>query len=407
MSNNDEPINNNIACSEIHNGYDIDLITSSVSHCCKQTPYRPSIEEIKLHGSKIFDLNSSTVLARKDFANNIRTASCADCWNDEDKGIKSWRQIHVERAATDVNDQIRINLQLSNLCNQSCFYCHPHLSSTIESLGYWVDSSSGKKLPTSELNNNRIPNESKNLLNFENIIKFVGDIPAKHKSLVIGITGGEPFIVNKFNENLEELIAVYFKNDPTKELMFAFASNGNVKPENLLEFYAKIKELKTKYNIFIKVGLSIENLYERAEYIRYGLEWNNFTTNLKIHCDNADSVTLQLTINVFSIVGIADFIEYFKDYKLDGFIYSYAGQSFFRLNILDQSFLPEIQRLENYLKTNNIEHMFKNYKNLYSLNDDKINAKTFKLAVTNLDEIRGTNWRSVFPEYIQWFDKIQ
>lgn len=397
---------NQIYCPEIYNGYDIDLITSSIAHCCKQKPSTVTLNEVNLHGYKIFDLNSVTVAARKDFDNNIRTATCVDCWDNEDNGIKSWRQIYIERAANDVHNQIRINLQLSNLCNQSCFYCHPHLSSTIDSFGYWIDSSSGKKTKTVELNSNRIPSESKNILNFEQIIKFIGDLPVTSKSLVVGITGGEPFIVNKFNENLEELITVYFKNDPNKELMFAFASNGNVKPENLLEFYEKIKQLKTKYNIVIKAGLSIENLFERAEYVRHGLKWDNFIDNLKIHCNNADTVTLQLTSNVFSVVNISDFVKYFKDYKLDAFTYGYVGQPFFRLNILDQSFKLEVQKLEDYLKSNNIEHMFKNYKNLYSLNDDKVNASKFKFAITNLDEIRGTNWRTVFPEYTEWFDKI-
>ena len=39
--------------------------------------------------------------------------------------------------------------------------------------------------------------------------------------------------------------------------------------------------------------------------------------------------------------------------------------------------------------------------------DDKKNALTFKRAITGIDVVRKTNWRNVFPEYIDWFDSIK
>ena len=155
----------------------------------------------------------------------------------------------------------------------------------------------------------------------------------------------------------------------------------------------------------------VENLFERVEYIRQGLIWDNFMANFKIHYNNlehtkADELKLKLTLNAFSIVNIADFVAYFKDYKVE-FTYGYTLQTFLRTNILDLSFLSEVQRLEDYLKSSNTEFVFPNYQIIYdAITNDTANAKIFKSAITDLDEIRRTNWRTIFPEYQQWFDKI-
>jgi hypothetical protein len=69
--------------------------------------------------------------------------------------------------------------------------------------------------------------------------------------------------------------------------------------------------------------------------------------------------------------------------------------------------LPELVNLEEYIKSNNLGHKFSNdwYNKLKTnIADDKLNARVFRKAITNVDSIRNTNWRKVFPEYIEWFD---
>ncbi len=38
------------------------------------------------------------------------------------------------------------------------------------------------------------------------------------------------------------------------------------------------------------------------------------------------------------------------------------------------------------------------------ISNNRYDADIFRKAITNMDEIKGTNWRTVFPEYIEWFD---
>jgi organic radical activating enzyme len=386
-----------IRCSELENSYDVNLITSRVTHCCKYTG-RPLLkEEVKQHSWRILDLNKETVKSRQDLANNIQTENCQDCWDVESVGIKSWRQIHNDLELD--SDKVKFNVQLSSLCNQSCLYCHNSLSSSIARFEYWVNAETGQR----ELNT---LHKQPQLLTIEHVIDFVANLPVTKKSIVLGFTGGEPFIVDKFNENIEALVRTYFEKDPSRHMTLVFSSNGNVDIENLSNFYTRLKSLKSQYNLKLSIGLSIENLFERAEYIRQGLSWTNFMSNFDIHYKNADEVKLKLTVNAFSIVNITDFVKYFKEYNVS-FTYGYTQQAFFRSNILDLSFLKEIQRLEEYLKSSNTEHRFPNYQVLYdTITDDQANAKIFKSAITDLDEIRGTNWRLVFPEYQQWFENI-
>lgn len=386
-----------IRCSELEKSYDVNLITSRITHCCKYIGKPLSNEEVQKHQWKILDLNKETIKSRQDLANNIQTASCQDCWNVEASGIKSWRQIHNDSELD--SDRIKFNVQLSSLCNQSCLYCHNSLSSSIARFDYWINAETGLK----ELNT---LHKHQQLLSIEHVIEFVANLPEHRKSIVLGFTGGEPFIVDKFNENIETLVRTYFEKDPSKQMTLVFSSNGNVDPENLSNFYNRLKTLKSMYNVNLSIGLSVENLFERAEYIRQGLTWSNFMNNFKIHYANADEVKLKLTVNAFSIVNIADFIKYFSEYNVS-FTYGYTQQTFFRSNILDLSFLSEVQRLEDYLKSSNTEFKFPNYRVLYdTITDDKENAKIFKSAITDLDEIRGTNWTTVFPEYQQWFENI-
>jgi len=77
------------------------------------------------------------------------------------------------------------------------------------------------------------------------------------------------------------------------------------------------------------------------------------------------------------------------------------------MNILDDRFKHEIIKVEDYVRLNSNINFEGNFiKDLKShIQNDQVNADTFRKAITNIDSIRNTNWRTVFPEYIDWFDR--
>lgn len=383
-----------IKCNELYNSYDINLINGAISHCCKFQPIPLNTIEIKELGFNYFSNNSETIKARTELNQGIKTARCNDCWELEDAGKASWR---TSRQVS--NSIVRLNLQTNSLCNQTCYYCTPALSSSIARYGSWINDSNGEIF-------SRDKEKIEPIINFEHVIQFVESIPDSVNMLEIGITGGEPFIIENFNENIKLMIQVFCDKNSSRSVQLSISTNTNVDTGNLLYFYEIISELKCKYNLNILITSSIENLEDRAEYVRGGLVWSNFIDNFNIHNNKADFHNIRATINPFSIVNIVDFVKFFSSYNIK-FDYNYPHQKFYRSDILDSRFLPELTKLEDYVKSAGIERKFQDsllwYKNLY-LSDDKRNARLFRKAITNIDSIRNTNWRTVFPEYIEWFD---
>jgi len=383
-----------IKCNELYNSYDINLISGEMSHCCKFEPIQLNINEVKELGFNYFSNNTETIKARTELSQGIKTARCKDCWDLEAAGKASWRTSR-QIPSTIIN----LNLQTSSLCNQTCYYCTYTLSSSIARYGSWVKNDTGEIFSWAK-------EKIDPVINFEHIIQFVDSIPSSVKVMEIGLTGGEPFIVDNFNENIKTILQTFCEKDKDRSVRMSISTNTNVDIHNLLHFYEMVKELKSKYNLKLLITTSVENLEERAEYVRGGLVWSNFVDNFKIHNSKSDQHNIRLTINPFSIVNIVDFVKFFSSYNIK-FDYNYPHQKFFRTEILDHRFLPELTKLEEYVKSSNVGHKFINgwYSNLkFNISNDTSNAKLFRKAITNIDSIRNTNWRTVFPEYIEWFD---
>jgi organic radical activating enzyme len=386
-----------IYCSELNNSYDINFNQNKFSHCCKFIPIIVEESEVQRLQHKYFDNNRETVKARQDLASGVQTSRCNDCWRQENKNSVSWRQ-HKNLGANE--NLVTINLQLSNLCNQTCFYCSPDYSTSIVSLGQWLHSDSVAVYSI-------IPRKNYSSITIQHIADFIKDLPENIRAIDFGITGGEPFIVENFEDDVITLARAFLDKNVENTISIGISTNGNTKSSNILKFYNNIKESGLKDRIKITVILSIENLEERAEYVRDGLNWITFVENFKIHHSMADKTNIRMTFNAFTIVKIVDFIKYFGNYNVN-FLYNYTHQQFFRPEILDQRFNSELISLDNYIRQANIDHKFEGnfHKNLQGiLLNDVNNAEKFRHAITQLDLIKKRNWRTVFPEYINWFDK--
>jgi len=398
-------MNEPIICRELESSYDVNLFTSTLSHCCKFEYIRPNDEEIARLGHKYLDFNKETLKARQELAQGIQTKRCKDCWSYENNNQQSWR-IKENKAKKHAGKSVNLNLQISALCNQTCFYCLPTLSSSINKFDSWINTITGKLDPI-------IAEQKKDKITMDHIIDFVKNLPVEVEYLNLSLTGGEPFIVDNFNENMVHTIEAFYMNNPNRVLTLIVSTNTNVHVGKLISFYEMIDLLKEKYkNRFdIVITTSVENLEERAEYVRGGLVWSNFLENFKIHNAKADSHQIRLTINPFTIGKITDFFKYFSSYEKLNFNYNYPVQKFWRIEVLDDRFKKELVNLEEYIISNNLVNRFNPYPWYETLMpfiiDDKANARVFKQAIAGIDSVRKTNWRNVFPEYIDWVDGIK
>jgi organic radical activating enzyme len=384
-----------IKCNNLTNNYDVNLLTGQLIHCCKFKPIHLNPEELKSLGHTYFDLNSKTIKARQDLNNGIKTPACSDCWEYEDQNLTSFRQLSNESLY--LPNMISMNLQVSSLCNLSCFYCAPNLSSSIMKYKSWVHGITGDIIDSQVTIDNSIT-----LTHITNFIKHsIGD----YNRILLSITGGEPFIMENFEQDLMALAETFLSKNENNTVDIVLSTNSAVKPEKILKFYENLNSNPYRNRIKLTIMVSIENIEERAEYVRYGLKWKTFEENFKIHCDNADQIDMRMTLNAFSVVNMLDYVKYFSQYNVR-FFYNYVNQNFYRMNILDDRFKPEIIKVEDYVRSNphiNFESNFINDLKQH-IQNDRVNADVFRKAITNIDSIRNTNWRTVFPEYIDWFD---
>ena len=388
-------MNQPIICTELTNSYDISLTSGSLSHCCKFDNIRLNNTEMSELKGRYFDLNSETQLARNELSQGIKTKRCNDCWELEAQGKESWRISHITNT-----DTVKLNLQISSLCNQSCFYCSPYLSSSIAKYKQWVNDNNAEIFTWKNDKHDLV-------MNFDYIIEFVTGLSSTVKTLMLGLTGGEPFLTENFNDKIQQLMFEFTKKDSDRKIILSISTNTNVDAENLKYFYEMVAKLKEVNNLEIQITTSIENIEQRAEYVRGGLVWSNFIENFKLHNTNADLHRIRMTVNPFTVVKIVDFVKFFSAYNVlvD---YNYPFQKFYRMDVLDSTFESELIQLEDYIRTNSLQNMFLGdwYSQLkLNISDDKENARLFKQAITNVDKIKNTNWRTVFPEYIEWFDR--
>jgi organic radical activating enzyme len=390
-----------ISCDLLHRNYDISLHNGQFSHCCRFKGISVSPSELNNLGYRYFNENSETLRARSDLANGIQTPRCQDCWDNEGKNLPSWRLIKSNRIK---DNELYLNIQLSSLCNQSCFYCLPESSSTIAKYGSWIHTS------TAEVRNTTKSNYIPASISFQTVIDFVKNLDQSVEQLNLSISGGEPFLLEDFEDNMVELAKVFLSTNDARQVSIVISTNTNTKPGKVMDFYDKFNQLNLKHRITFGIVSSLENIEERAEYVRDGLIWSNFEENFKIHHSMADASSIRLTMNPFSVVKITEFFKYFMGYSNVKFNYNYPFQNFLRMEVLDNRFNYELERLNQYITAEDVGHRFEKqfYKFLPDMiKDDKDNARLFKRAITNIDTIKHKNWRTVFPEYIEWFDAIE
>jgi hypothetical protein len=140
----------------------------------------------------------------------------------------------------------------------------------------------------------------------------------RHTSKVINILGGEPTYMPKFYDVMEKLTEAYKdlgKKDRHVEL--GILSNMNTKPLQMDRFLNLLPEL-TKY-VFLRLQPSIEALDKKAEYIRYGLDWNRFEGNIRRILSEREKYGLtpnnfgmgfQMALNSFSISSLPEFVHW-------------------------------------------------------------------------------------------------
>lgn len=256
---------------------------------------------------------------RKQMLNGDEPPSCSKCYKEERAGHNSKRQWETAywQQRVDLNDLLQnttidgevppklsyIDLRFGTKCQLACVMCSPHDSSSwikewqaiyptlendnVKEIWHWRNKGS--------INGSSYNWHKKNPTFWK---QFYEQIPHMKQ---IYFAGGEPLIIDEHYEILEEII----RQDKAKNIELRYNSNGVEWRDGLFDLWKHFKIVRFHY--------SVDNIYEKNEYIRYPSKWSRTEEVFKILDEQTPDnvvVTVACSISALNVYYIPDFMKW-------------------------------------------------------------------------------------------------
>jgi organic radical activating enzyme len=308
-------------------------LTNGTTHSCHHCPpHKIPLKELKDNVSALHNTKEKKE-KRKMMLEGKRPEECNFCWRTEDlknpdlfsdrvrKSSVSWNDNRIDTVPNmpwDVNVIPKsLELDFSNTCNFKCIYCSPAYSST------WVKEirEHGPVHAGNFINNSlkvlelqeRLPieDEDKNPY-IKAFWEWFPEVMASGELRELRVTGGEPLL----SKNTFKLID-YFIEHCQPEMIFSINTNLGVPKQyidKLITYLNKITDTKAAKRV--TVYTSGEGHGARGEYIRYGLNYNDWYNNVDRILTECPKVEI-VFMSTYNILSVTSFKEFLVDsYKL-------------------------------------------------------------------------------------------
>lgn len=255
---------------------------------------------------------------RKEMLDGKRPTECEYCWNVEnisDKHISDRvykTSIYTEQEVAECKSKFgwESNVPLKTLeisfdsnCNFACSYCSPTYSTTwqkdirnngIYSISEKHDNNSNDKFGNSEIED----------IYIESFWKW-WESELQYSLKELRITGGEPTASKHF----WKLVEWWKENNPKMD----FAVNSNLGNKKLTN---RLIDSSHHFDNFI-LYTSNESYGTQSEYIRDGLVWETWLSNLENFIKNGKtySISMMMTINALSLFSLIKFMDLMLEIK--------------------------------------------------------------------------------------------
>ena len=301
-----------------------------------------------------------------------------------------------------VVDPTIVEVYLSNACQMSCLYCHPTLSSAIES--------ENRKFGEFKKLGKQFENKKNN---FKDLLpSFWQWFPTGFQKIKrLHVLGGEPFYQKEFIKMLDMI-----EQNPNPSCELNVVTNLMVSSEKIKyfidRFYLMLKKKSVKR---IDITCSIDCWGVEQEYVRYGINLQHWEKNFNDLLGHKWLVlNLNQTISVLTIKtmpALLDKLQKWRSTRNIGHFFSGVtpGPEYLKAEILGENFFKDdtkkiLDLLPNDTKQNKAA---KEYMRgiLNQINSAKTNKKEIENLIIYLNEKdrrRGTNWKNIFP----WLSNI-
>ena len=415
------------------------LGSGQTTSCHHPPAHAIDLEEIKTRPSAIHNTVEKKI-DRLNMQLGNRPKVCEYCWKIEDMGrnavsdrvyksriypLEALNEAYAKPHQEDVNLRT-LEIAFDRTCQFACSYCNPAFSST------WVRdiqrNGPYESLVSDGRNHFTHSHDSAQLYRFGEVNPYSeaffkwweSDL---HQTLQeLRVTGGEPLMSGDTWKLLD-----WFKNNRGKS-QTKLAINSNLGAEIDID-----RLLSSIEGLEVDIYTSNESITNQAEYIRDGLNYQAWLTNVKRLLDSPDirAVHCMATINALCLVSLPDLldqlVEFKKIYGRDRVIFtlnilrfpsfqsplilpSYLRRTFelnlheWRLNHLRNKLMHEhelnhLQRLIDYLDVVKTPHS--DAFEMPKLHND------FKQFFTQYDQRRNKNFVETFPLLATWYNDIQ
>jgi len=400
------------------------------THSCHHPQtHKVPVQELE-HNPSALHNTSYKKHQRKLMLEGKRPDECSYCWSVEDTAgehysdrIKkssnsTWAMPYFDQVSTakwqENTIPAQVEVSFGNVCNMKCVYCSPVFSSE-----WWSEIKHQGAYPTQDSYNNlewiadtdRTPYLNKEHNPYvEAWWQWWPEL--KQQLKVLRITGGEP-LLNKNTFILLDDLA----DDPCPDLSLEINTNLSVSTETIVQVITKLNNLKKAGCIKdALIHTSCDAHGDQAEYIREGMNYNNWLTHCEMVRRTGISLHIMVTANMLSIDTMLSFLKDVyrlkQDYKGVSYGVSILNSPKF-LNVLnlpkDDYWIKKFNDIDEFVKQHeltdvnefNYVERLKNYflENTWSVSETKAMRKDVEKFIVEIDRRRNRNFTNTFPAY--------
>lgn len=292
--------------------------------------------------------------------------ACSNCWRQEEQNPPSRRFFSNQNRPQDISVELnRVDITTQNVCNLACIMCSSYSSSL------WAKE---EGLTDQDYS-------------FEDKLKLFRRLDHRH-IYQMHFTGGEPLMST---EHLK-MLNIYSESAPLSQLHISYNTNGTFFPDQrVLDVWAQVRA--------IDLVISLDATGPAAELVRWPCSWQHVAENVaKFFALRQQLPHLKIGIigcaSNYNLWELADVVDFVRTFESDQAVH-------FQVNHRD-FFAPALLPPE--MKSAVVERLtpYSDFQNLIPTVISKLDRLDesqrwygFKKYMNELDQRRGTNWRTV------------